>query len=289
VKFGVFNVVVPDRDAAATVALLARLGYGGIEWRLRLPRPDTAGQPPSFWGNFVDPIGPRDLARRAPELRKLCSEAGIESFAVAGYLQVDERDELEAACAGCAALGAPALRMWSPHYEPKDPPDFNAVFRRSREDLPRAAELAGRFGVRLLFETHMGTITPSVSSCMRLLEGLPPERVGVIFDPGNMTREGREHWRMGLQMLGCYLSHVHYKNFRAEVKERRADGTAVWDYPACPPAEGMVDWRAVLADLRAVGFNGYVSNEDFEPGIEPEAKLRRDLDYLRRLVAEVGA
>jgi len=288
-KFGVFNVVVPDRDAAQTVALLARLGYHGIEWRLRLPRPDAAGQAPSFWGNFVDPIGPRDLARRAPGLRRLCSEAGIESFAVAGYLQVDERDELDAACEGCAALGARALRMWSPQYEPKNPPDFNAVFRKALDDLPRAAELAARHGVRLLFETHMGTITPSVSSCMRLIAGLAPEQVGVIFDPGNMAREGREHWRMGLQMLGDYLAHVHYKNFRAEVKERRADGTAVWDYPACPPAEGLVDWRAVLADLRAVCFDGYVSNEDFEPGVDPEQKLRRDLEYLRCLAAEVGA
>jgi sugar phosphate isomerase/epimerase len=110
-KFGVFNVVVPDRDAAATVALLARLGYHGIEWRLRLPRPDAAGQAPSFWGNFVDPIGPRDLARRAPQLRQLCAQAGIESFAVAGYLQMDEREELDAACAGCAALGVMAWQM----------------------------------------------------------------------------------------------------------------------------------------------------------------------------------
>lgn len=288
-KYGVFNVVVPDRDAAATVALLAKLGYDGIEWRLRLPRAGTAGQPPSFWGNFIDPIGPRDLPRRAPELRKLCADVGLASFSVAGYLQIDELDDLKAACEGCAALGAPSLRMWSPHYDAKNPPDFNAVFNKAVDDLPRAVEVAGKFGTRLLFETHPGTITPSVSSCMRLIDRLPPEKVGVIFDPGNMAREGREHWRLGLQMLGRYLSHLHYKNAVPEVKEKRADGTTVWDHDACAPADGLVDWRGVLLDLKAVGFDGWISNEDFQQNVEPEAKLTRDLAFLKRLVAETRA
>ncbi len=286
-KFGVFNVVVPDRDAAGTVSLLAGLGYDGIEWRLRLPRPDAAGQPPSFWGNFVDPIGPRDLTRRAPELRRICSDAGVESFSVAGYLQMHERDDLAAACEGCAALGVRGLRLWSPHYNAANPPDFRDVWSRAVDDLPAAVAVAAPFGVRLLFETHHGTITPSASSCMRLLGGQSPERVGVIFDPGNMVTEGREHWRMGLGMLGPYLSHVHYKNNAARVSERRPDGTAAWEFQACAPAEGLVDWRGVLSDLLATGFDGYISNENFETGIAPEAKLRRDLEYIRRLLGEL--
>lgn len=283
-KFGVFNVVVPDRDAAATVELLARLGYDGIEWRLRLPKPGVEDQPPSFWGNFVDPVGPRDLAARAPELKKLCADAGLESFAVAGYLQMHETDELRAALQGCAALGAPALRLWSPGYSRGD--DFDEIFDKARDDLPRAVELGAEFGVRLLFETHQGTITPGVSACLRLVSGQAPERVGVIFDPGNMVREGVENWRMGLQALGGFLSHVHYKNNVAKVLEKRADGTAVWDYEACAPAEGIVDWREVLGDLAAVGFDGYISNENFQAEPDPETKLRRDLEYIKRLCAE---
>jgi sugar phosphate isomerase/epimerase len=286
-KFGCFNVVVPDRDAAATVALLAQLGYDGIEWRLRLTKPGTAGQPPSFWGNFIDPIGPRDLTRRAPELKKLCADAGIASFSVAGYLQMGERDELAAACEGCAALGARALRLWSPPYERGKAQNAREVWRRAADDLPWAVAVAAPFGVRLLFETHQGTITPGVSACLRLLDGQPPERVGVIFDPGNMLNEGRENWRLGLELLGPYLSHVHYKNNRAEIRERRPDGTAVWDLSACPPADGLVDWREVLGDLRAVGYDGWISNENFEPGIDPESKLRRDLAYIKKLASEL--
>ncbi len=284
-KFGVFNVILPDRDAAASVELLAGLGYDGIEWRLRRPRPGVEDQPPSFWGNFVDPVGPRDLAARAPQLAKLCADAGLESFAVAGYLGMDETEELRLALEGCAALGAPALRLWSPGYSRGD--DFNAIFSKALDDLPRAVELAGQFGVRLLFETHQGTITPGVSACLRLVSGHSPERVGVIFDPGNMVREGVENWRMGLQALGGFLSHVHYKNNLAEVTERRADGTAVWGYRACAPAEGIVDWREVLSDLAAVGFDGYISNENFQAEPDPETKLRRDLEYMRELCSEL--
>jgi len=101
--------------------------------------------------------------------------------------------------------------------------------------------------------------------------------VGVIYDPGNMVYEGYEQWKMGMELLGEYLRHVHVKN-SAWGKER----TGAWRAEAARLEEGIVDWRRVVADLREVGYGGYLSLEDFS-GQDTLTKLKRDLAFLKGL------
>ena len=128
----------------------------------------------------------------------------------------------------------------------------------------------------------MGNIMPSASLAWRLVEGFPPERVGVIYDPGNMVVEGYECYKMGMELLGDHLAHVHVKNGSMEKGPVRPDGTQEWKRMWAPLKEGIADWRQILADL----YEGYLSSENFSE--EPlEEKLAGDARYVRALLAEV--
>ena len=59
-----------------------------------------------------------------------------------------------------------------------------------------------------------------------------------------MIIEGREDWRLGLEVIGDYLAHVHVKN-TAWYRER---GWA-WRWEALDA--GMVDWEEMIRILSA--------------------------------------
>jgi sugar phosphate isomerase/epimerase len=157
------------------------------------------------------------------------------------------------------------------------------------------------FRVKALFEIHFKTIISSPSLAYFLLKGFDPQRVGVIHDAGNMIIEGREDWKMGVEILGDYLGHVHVKNasWRKE---------ANWNWSWDELETGMVDWEEVLAVLSSVNYDGYLSNENLKDVVLPGAtgfigeklssdsqkpsksirtKLDQDLQYLKALEEKV--
>jgi sugar phosphate isomerase/epimerase len=89
--------------------------------------------------------------------------------------------------------------------------------------------------------------------------GFDPEWVGVIYDPGNMVYEGFEDYTLGLEVLGPYLAHVHIKNAAYE----RPPGGGVWTPRWAPLEDGAVDFYQLIVALQAVGYDGWLSIEDF--------------------------
>jgi sugar phosphate isomerase/epimerase len=163
---------------------------------------------------------------------------------------------------------------------------YDDLLARAREGYEAAEEEARRNGVKALVEVHNGLICPSAAATRRLLDGLDPQWVGVIFDPGNMIREGRENWQMALEMLGPYLATVHVKNGGWFVGE---DGK--WATQEMSLSEGMVDWAAVIAALKSVGYDGWLDIEDFRGGwaraseeFPTRWKLEQDFEYLSGLI-----
>jgi sugar phosphate isomerase/epimerase len=98
-----------------------------------------------------------------------------------------------------------------------------------------------------------------------------------------MIYEGYEDWRMGMELLGPYLAHVHLKNTRWDTVGTRATGEAEWKASAAAIDQGIIDFRQFMADLRAVGYDGWCSFEDFSESGTTEEKLRRDIAYMRSL------
>ena len=60
-------------------------------------------------------------------------------------------------------------------------------------------------------------------------------------------------------------------------------GQRQWNWEFCALEEGIANIPQVVADLHAVGYDGYLAIEDFSAR-DPDLKLRQGTAYLRRLL-----
>ena len=282
-KFAIFTVMLPEWEPQIAVEKLAGYGYDGVEWRVTNTAADARGQAPSFWGNNLCTIRLDEVLSRAEELRDMTNSAGLETAALAGYRPIEDYEAVGRLLEAARIMGAPLIRAGAPRYDGSVHHD--RLFEKARADFENMAPKALEAGVKICLETHMGIISASASAARRLLDGLDPEAVGVIYDPGNMVTEGYEETKMGLEILGPYLAHVHAKNGAWMKKEKPEPGEHPWS-PSHHAAldEGIVDWKKVITDLKAVGYDGYISFEDFSSVRETEEKVAFNIEYLKSLL-----
>ena len=278
-----FSVSTPEFTPEELVGVLGALGYDGVEWRVVDQEPSADGRP-GFWKGNRATVPLRTFVEDAPRIRRLADEAGLETINVGAYAQCSALDEVEQVLRGTAALGAPTARIRVPGFGP-DSSDYRALRDRSRAEFEQVAALARRYGVRALIETHQDTILPSASAVASFLEGMDPRDVGVIHDPGNMVKEGYESYRLGLEALGPYLAHVQLKSARWVADGTRPDGSTAWRSEWASLKAGIVDVGAYVQALAAVGYDGWISFEDFSMDLPIRERLRDNLAYLRGLLA----
>ena len=280
-RFSVFTVSLPEWTPEEAVEHLAAFGYDGIEWRV-VDQPPSDG-PPGFWSGNRCTLPLRTLAADAPRVRALAAGAGLAVPNLGTYVSCLDADAVERALAGAVAVGAPSIRVQVPNYDGREP--YLPLRDAALAAFDDVAGLAARHGVRALVEIHMGTIVPSASATAQFCSRFDPRHVGVIHDAGNMVFEGFERYRMGLEVLGPYLAHVHLKNARWAPAGTRDDGTIRWAAAFAPLGEGSVDVRDLLRALRLVGYDGWISFEDFSTDRPLRERTRTNLEAVRALLA----
>jgi sugar phosphate isomerase/epimerase len=281
-KHSVFTVCMPEYSVEEAIDRLAAWGFEGVEWRVFNPKPSADGKP-GFWQGNRCTIPFDTLLDQAEAIGKRCRAAGLEVAALAPYVQCDAIADVERVFEACVRMGAPQARVQIPGGDGKT--NYRALFDKARADYAKVGKLAHRFGVRANLEIHMGTICPSASSAYRLLEGLDPADVGVIHDAGNMMIEGYENWQFGLELLGEYLAEVHVKNSTWVPGAPGALGQNTWKFSWAGLREGRVNWPELIATLKAVGYTGWLSVEDFTTDRPTEVRLKDDLAFLREAEA----
>jgi sugar phosphate isomerase/epimerase len=280
VKIAMFTVSMPEWTPEEAVQHLAEIGYDGVEWRITDDPPRAT---PEFWRGNRCTFPLSSFVEDAPRIRALTEAAGLAIPAIASYVQAADLDNVERVFRGAAALGAPMARIQVPHYDGQTA--YLPLQERARRDYQEVARLAREDGVKALDEIHHGTIVPSASAMRLFLDGLDPEWVGAIYDPGNMIWEGYEQYRLGLEMLGPYLAHVHVKNSAWRQSGRREDGSLAWQAEWAPLDAGIVDLRELMAALGEVGYEGWFTVEDFTTERPLAERVRENLAYLRSLPA----
>lgn len=285
-KFSVFTVSIPDLAPADALQALKSAGYEGVEWRVVDQGPAANGKP-GFWSGNLATWSLKNFAAEAAQIRTLTAAAGLAMPSVGTYARCDETANVELAIAGAARLGARQLRINVPVYDGKSP--YLKARDRALCQYREVEDLARRHGVRALIEIHMGTIAPSASAAAAFVRNFDPAWVGVIYDCGNMVYEGFEQYRMGLELLGPYLAHVHVKSALWQLAGTRPDGNADWKPVAAPFHKGIVDFTALFRALREVGYDGWISCEDFSTEEGTQDKLRRNIALLRQALAAAQA
>lgn len=266
--------------------MLQELGYDGWELRVVDEPPNPKGM--EFWHGNRSTVAASTLAGEVDRLKSLGEQHNLELPNLGTYVRSDDDwAEIEQAVKNAVAIGAPSLRINVPQYTGNQA--FLPIWNKALEDYKRIEQLASQNGVRALLEIHMGTICPSASSARRFVEGLDPEHVGVIFDVGNMVYEGFENYRMGLEMLGNYLALVHVKNATAYPFKTRDDSTVEWRFKFWPMHQGVADIRALITALLDVGYDGWISFEDFSTQMKLADRTKFNIDFLKHLLEDETA
>jgi inosose dehydratase len=165
------------------------------------------------------------------------------------------------------------------------------VFASGADQIARA--VFEETGLRTVFHHHCAGYVETPDEIAALLERTDPHRLGLVFDTG--------HYCYGAAGAGCEIDafferfgdrvwYIHCKDCQPEVAQRaRAEQ---WDYFTalrhgvfCELGKGCVDFPALLRQLRARQYDGYVLVEqDILPGMgSPKESAQRNREYLRSI------
>ena len=282
-KYAVFTVMCPELDLEQTAALAASLGFDGLEWRVTKRAPEPI-EKISYWQGNRSTVDVDDIEAELKRSKELADRSGLALPILGTYLRCGEPEAVDRVMRAAASVGCGKLRVGPPTYDGAR--RYQDLYDGARRDYEKIAALARKHRVQACIEMHMGNITPSAGLAHRLVSHFDPGEIGVIFDPGNMVVEGFENYQMGLELLGPYLSHVHAKNC-LWAKTGEEGGAATWGYRMVSIRQGQADWKKVVAALKKVGYDGWLSFEDFSEG-ETKEKLRDSLVYLKELEASTA-
>lgn len=278
-KFSLFTGSCPEWSPAEVAQHAAAQGWDGLEWRIA-DQPES--ETPSFWAGNRATFRLTGLEDNAAQVADLPRQAGLALSGLAPYVPLSDHQNAERVLRIAAETGAKRVRFTSP--KPTDDVPFDDLFTKARADLEVLQEIARPLGAHVVIQIHHGNIVSTSSSARRLVDGLDPDVVGIMHDLGNTTIEGREgllSLKMGLEILGPYLAHVHIKNAVWQHVGNDADGTAQWKWTWATLRKGMGDVKAYFRALKAVGYDGWVTLEEFTTELPLAERLADDLAFLR--------
>ena len=276
-KIAVFTVMTPDLTPEEVVQELKTNGYDGVEWRVTTVPENRRQEKPSFWGNNLSTLAPNE-GKRA---RTLADSAGLEIPGLGTYVKVGDMAGVETSMRFAQECGAKQIRVSAGDW-PNGDKTYAAMFNEARAFLKNVEAMARQYHVKGIIEIHHGSIATSASLAFRLVDGFDPNFIGVLHDAGNMGHEGFENYRLGLELLGPYTAHVHVKN----VAYHRPSGGGVWKSDWSPLEDGVVNFDALFTALHGVGYNGWVSMEDFSQHRPTREALRANIAFIRAAIAK---
>ena len=280
-KLSVFTVTMPEFTIEEACKFLKKTGYDGIELRVYDLTYELRQKAPSFWGNNLIDLGVKNIKEKAKNIRKVCDSYGIKVCNLATYLGVEDISDAEIVCQNIHTFGCNSFRAGVMPYDRKL--TYQAAYDKTVKSLAKTEKLCKKYKAKGLIEIHMGNIACSASLAYRIVKNFDPKYIGVIHDAGNMVFEGYENYKLGLELLGPYLTHVHIKNSKWEMKGVNRNGSAIWEPTFAQVNAGFANLEQLIADLKAVKYDKWLSVEDFN-STEAKEKLKNAHDYLRRLL-----
>ncbi len=228
--------------------------------------------------------------QEAAAVRKMVEDAGLHISGLTTYWEAGKVDREAAAVelAGierslhtASVLGAKFMRISSGDYDRAY--DYEVCRAAFRDQMMRVAEMAAAHEIVVTPEQHGGRYIASAGQCLDMLRGLEHPYLGVVFDPGNAVSEGFERPWVQVRMLAGWIRNVHVKNrMTAEGEprqhERLPGGNVHVD-------EGVLDWDEIADELAAIGYDGYLTAEDFAEFDSLEEKFAWNAQFLRGLAS----
>jgi sugar phosphate isomerase/epimerase len=232
----------------------------------------------------------KTLARDVPVFVKTLAKAGLKvEFATVRF----SADEVIANDSPLAILAENGIKEFRMEYFPsKKVIDVRGAIQQARGKLERMVTLCQKRSIRAVYQLHHGTLIPSPSAAFHLVQGLPSRWMGVELDAGNQAFEGFERWGRACRLLGEYCVAMGVKDVSVTRDPARADDPDKgWTVQPSPLYEGITNWHDVVAALKDVNFDGtfvFMPYYDQKDHAAMTAKLKKEVSYLRKIVAAAG-
>ena len=169
--------------------------------------------------------------------------------------------------------------------------DLIRVCLKSEADIEqarRAADEAARRGIRLAHQCHTTTLFETVDRSLEVLDQIGRPNFGLIYEPANLMICGEPYGLETLRRFQPYLMNVYVQNHRLDpagpgeletwcLGVRRFHHIPIWE-------PGGVDFPAVIAALRQIGYDGDVTiHQAYAELMGPREAAVRTAAYLRSL------
>lgn len=187
----------------------------------------------------------------ASEVRKRLTAHGMVCCACAGSVGDPEKDPY-----GCEEAFQVARLLEAPHI----------AAHLHAHAVPALGEMAARFGVCLGYENGG---EKDVSEILAAIEG-GNEWIGANIDTGNMAARGGDPVA-AIRALGDRILHVHFK-----------DVSAVGAHDCVAIGAGIVDVEGVIRELKAIGYDGWLSIEVETADHDPTDDILASAETIRR-------
>ena len=155
--------------------------------------------------------------------------------------------------------------------------DWEAVWRQFVDTIKSCLARAKAHGLRFSLENHTHTVVPDTGSLLRLWDAVGDPAFGFNLDIGWIALE-REYPPLAVHKSGQHLLNVHARDIDGLMHRFVHFG------------QGVNDFQAIAAALRAVSFHGFASLEqDGQPGDKPDAMMETCKRYLTTMKELLGA
>jgi len=252
--------VANERAPEDFCALMAGTGIEGVEVGTGQKRTTT---------------DPEELEAYLQRWDRALKTNGLRCSSLNCSLQPDQREDIAVIFRAAAERGVQIVKVDVSPYEVRDA--YEPLMAQARENWTALVPVAQEFGVKAVAEIHPRIVCHSPSAMRRMLDGLDPEAVGAILDPGNMVVEGWEDMHEAVDILGPYLAHLHVKN---GAWRPRTGGLPPWESFGTALDAGMVDWFEVCRELARVGYQGWGILEFLHPVMNNRQWIEKDVQTL---------
>lgn len=193
-------------------------------------------------------------------------------------------------------LGSPIWAYW--YSFPQTTPEMvEAGFRKIKELWTPIFDVYDECGVKLALEVHPTEIAFDYYSTQRLFETLEYRpTLGLNFDPSHLLWQGVDP-AMFLHDFGKYVYNVHMKDVRLNDRDGRTgilgshiefgDTRRGWNFVSL--GHGHVDFDAITRELNQMGYDGAVSVEWEDSGMERMAGASEAFAFAKRMNFEPSA
>lgn len=279
IPLSIFSKHLQFLDYAEMAKAAKEIGFDGIDLTVRNK------------GHVAPERALEDLPRAAEAIRK----AGMKLDMMTTGIKSIESPHAEDILRTAAKEGVKYYRMGSIKYDKAKSILDN--LEQINKDFKKLEALNREIGIKGAYQNHAGTnFGSSVWDIHMAMEGIDSEWLGIQYDIKHATAEGGRSWPNGLDLIHKRIHTLDIKDFLWQ------ENNGKWKDTHVPLGEGMVNFQAFfqrLADYQMappisihyeydLGGADHGHREIKMPASYVLASMKRDIEYLRILLAEAG-